>query len=229
MFRPLVLAIGFGITSACTLAPSPFVAQPPKVETSAKPSVGGNFELELADVTDDKRCAHDPKFNDYCVTHLRTAMDGGLRSVLRRFIDPAQPGETYAASFRLLELSQTPTYFGDGDFEQPKIVLRWRFDLTNASGEKFVTQTASTSQTYRDPRKADDALQGLLKDAMEKIAEALSTTEWKKSKPERLAPPVPAQGPADGGAVDASRAEPADAAGGGPADADVTSRTTGPG
>jgi hypothetical protein len=182
MPREIVLAIGLSIASGCA-APSALTAPPPELRTEAKHARDGSFELDLVDLSDERVCARHPKFNDFCVTELRRAIEAGVRGVLGQFIHTGKPGDRYVASFRLLEFSQTPVYFGDGDFEQQKITVRWRFDLRNEAGDRLLGLTESTNRTLRDLRKTRDTLKALLEDVMERIGEALNEAEWTRSGP----------------------------------------------
>lgn len=182
MFRAILLSLTISVASGCGPA-TPLTAEAPEMDRLARRVVGGSVELKLLDVTDQRTCAKTRKFSELCVRGLRSALDTGLSSLLRQFIDPQRPGEKYAASLQLLELAQEPVFIGDGDFEQPNLVMRWRFELKNAAGDRLLLLKDSSDEALRDVRRAPEALQDVLEDAMERIAEGLEDAEWKTSRP----------------------------------------------
>ncbi|HKY36286.1 MAG TPA: hypothetical protein VJN18_10130 [Polyangiaceae bacterium] len=182
MVRVILLSLALGVISGCGSA-TPLTAETPKVHHLARRVVGGSVELQLLDVTDQRTCSKSPKFNDLCIAGLRSALDAGLRSLLRQFVDPQRPGEKYTASFQLLELAQEPVFIGEGDFEHPKIVLRWRLELKNAAGDRLLLLKDSTDEAFDDVRKARAALRDVLEDTMNRIGEGLNDADWKTSRP----------------------------------------------
>ena len=182
--RLLALLLVLGVAGSCA-PPTPLSAQPPDVEPLARRAVGGRFELELLGVSDQKTCGHHPKFNDLCVSRLRSAVDAGLNALLGQFIDRKRPGDGYRASFQLLEFAQDAAFIGEGDFEHPKIVLRWRFELKNSAGQRLLLLTDTTGEAFRDVRQASETLQGILEDMLEQIGQALNDAEWRASPAER--------------------------------------------
>ncbi|HYO97188.1 MAG TPA: hypothetical protein VER33_21910 [Polyangiaceae bacterium] len=182
MFRVIFLSLAMGVASGCGPA-TPLTAQAPEVERLTRRGVGGSVALELLDVTDERTCGKTRKFNELCVRGLRSALDTGLSSLLSQFIDPQRAGENYTASFQLLELAQEPVFIGDGDFEQPNLVMRWRFEIRNGAGERLLLLKESSDEALRDVRTAPEALQDVLDDAIKRIAEGLDDAEWKTSRP----------------------------------------------
>lgn len=212
MFRVILLSSTVGLAFGCTPA-TPLMADAPELDRLARRAVGGSVQLQLLDVSDQRTCGRSLELNELCVSGLRSALDTGLRSLLRQFVDPRQPGEKYAGSFQVLEFTQKPVFIGDGDFKQPDIVMRWRFELKNAAGDRILLLQDSSDEAYTDVREARTALKVVLEETLERIGEGLNDAEWKTSKPRPIEkrplpestppPPTDPSPPRDAGASSA--------------------------
>jgi hypothetical protein len=173
----MLLGVAVGMAAACKSG-SGLTARVPHVDVAVKEGTGGSFVVRLEDVGDAKTCARHGSFADFCVRKLRSALYGGIRTLLGRFIDARRQGQKYSASFELLEFSQAKTFVGDADYDVPKVVLRWRFELRDERGKRLLSIKESTDRNVLDARVADDVLASLLEDIMEEVAEGLSEVDW---------------------------------------------------
>jgi hypothetical protein len=186
--RPILAVLASAVIAGCTVHATATTPQP---NVMPPQSHVGSVKIDTSAVPAGPLCSSHPGLKDFCVEQLRPAIDGGLTSMLGRYITGGA-GPSYSAVFRLIEFSHSPA--SGGTHVAVQVAMRWQFELLD--GNRRIVQLAQNTvgpEALINVNAGDKAVYALLNAVLENIASELNKAAWESAAP---GGPPPAAAPA---------------------------------